>query len=38
MEKSKKTLSDFFKTLGQIFLKFNDAEAIRKQLTALIAR
>ena len=29
---------DFFKRLGQFFLKFNDPEAISKILTALIKR
>ena len=29
---------DFFKHLGQSFLKFNDPEAISKQLAPLIKR
>ena len=29
---------DFFKSSGQSFLKFNDLEAISKQLAALIKR
>ena len=29
---------DSFKSLGQSFLKFNDTEAISKQLVALIKR
>ena len=29
---------DFYKTLGQFFLKFNDPEAISKQLAVLRKR
>ena len=29
---------DFFKSLGQSFLKFNDADPTSKQLAALIKR
>ena len=32
----KKKFMEFFKSLGQPFLKFNDPEAISKQLAALI--
>ena len=36
--KIKKDLLDFLKSLGQCLLKYNDLEAIRMQLTALIKR
>ena len=36
IEKKKKNSVDFFKSLRQFFLKFNDSEAISKQLTILI--
>ena len=35
-EKIKKNSVNFFKTLTQFSLKFNDPEAISKQLTVLI--
>ena len=28
----------FFKSLGQFFIKFNDLEAVAKQLTSLLTR
>ena len=34
--KKKKNSVDFFKSLRQFFLEFNDQEAISKQLTILI--
>ena len=34
----KKKFVDFFESLGQSLLKFNDLEAISKQLTALLKR
>ena len=34
--KIKKNIKDFFKSLRQFFLKFNDPEAISKQSTFLI--
>ena len=34
-EKEKKNSVDFFKSLKQFFLKFNDQEAISKPLTVL---
>ena len=34
--KKKKNSVDFFKSLRQFFLKFNDQEAISKPLTVLI--
>ena len=34
--KIKRNIQDFFKSLGQVSLKFNDPEAISKQLTVLI--
>ena len=36
IEKTKKNCNEFFKGLMEFFLKFNDAEAIRKHLTLLI--
>ena len=36
IEKRKKNSVDFFKSLRQFYLKFNDQEAISKQLTELI--
>ena len=36
IEKVKKNIKDFFKGLRQFFLKFNDPEAISKQLMVLI--
>ena len=36
IEKMKKNIEEFFKRLRQFFLKFNDREAISKQLTVLI--
>ena len=36
IEKIKKDSVDFFKSLRQFSLKFNDPEAIRNQLTKLI--
>ena len=36
-EKIKKNFVDFFKSLGQSFLKFNDNEEISKRLTVLIS-
>ena len=36
IEKIKKNSADFFKSLRQFSLKFNDPEAITKQLTLLI--
>ena len=36
IEKKKKNSVDFFKSLRQFSLKFNDPEAISKQLTLLI--
>ena len=36
IQKIKKNVKDFFKGLRQFSLKFNDEEAIRKQLTVLI--
>ena len=36
IEKIKKNSVDFFKSLGEVSLKFNDPEAISKQLTVLI--
>ena len=36
IQKIKKSDQDFFKGLRQFFLKFNDREAISKQLTVLI--
>ena len=36
IEKIKKDSVDFFESLKQFSLKFNDPEAIRKQLTVLI--
>ena len=38
VEKIKKSSKDFFESLGQSFFKFNDPEAISKQLTVLIKR
>ena len=38
IEKIKKNFKDFFKVLGQSFRKFNDLEAISKQLVILIYR
>ena len=35
IEKIKKNSVDFLKSLGQFSLKFNDPEAISKQLTVL---
>ena len=35
IEKIKKNLVHFFKSLGQFSLEFNDPEAISKQLTVL---
>ena len=36
IEKIKKNSVDFFKSLKEVSLKFNDPEAISKQLTVLI--
>ena len=36
IQQIKKNDQDFFKGLRQFFLKFNDREAISKQLTVLI--
>ena len=36
IEKIKKTSRDFFESLRESFIKFNDPEAISKQLTVLI--
>ena len=36
IEKIKKNYVDFFQSLSQFSLKFNDPEAISKQLTVLI--
>ena len=36
IQKIKKNSVDFFKSLRQFFLKFNDEETISKQLTVLI--
>ena len=36
IEKIKKKSVNFFKNLGQFSIKFNDPEAISKQLTVLI--
>ena len=36
IQKIKKNSVDFFKSLKQFFLKFNDQEANRKPLTVLI--
>ena len=36
IEKIKKISKDFFKSLRQSFIKFNDPESISKQLTVLI--
>ena len=36
IQKIKKNIKDFFKGLRPFFLKFNDPEAISKQLTVLI--
>ena len=36
IEKIKKNSVDFFKSLGEVSLKFNDPEAISKQLTVSI--
>ena len=36
IEKIKKNSVNFFKNLRQFFVKFNDPEAISKQLTVLI--
>ena len=36
IEKIKKNSVNFFKNLTQFFVKFNDPEAISKQLTVLI--
>ena len=36
IEKIKKNSVDIFKSLGEVSLKFNDPEAISKQLTVLI--
>ena len=36
IEKIKKNIDDFFISLRQFSLKFNDQEAISKQLTVLI--
>ena len=38
IEKIKKDCNDFFKDLAPSFLKFNDLEAISKELTSLIKR
>ena len=36
IEKIKKNCKDFFKSLRESFIKFNDPESISKQLTVLI--
>ena len=36
IQKIKKNIYDFFKDFRQLFLKFNDPEAISKQLMVLI--
>ena len=36
IEKMEKNIKDFFKGFRKFFLKFNDREAITKQLTVLI--
>ena len=38
IEKIKKNFRDFFESLGRSLLKFNDLEAISKELTALLKR
>ena len=38
IEKIQKKCKGFFENLGQSLLKFNDPEAISKQLTALLRR